>query len=641
MATMTPEQINLIVETAVRAALQASAESGVGGGRPGGGGRLDERFFRRVDKYGGEEKAWREWSFAFKSAVGMANVKLLKIIAEIEKCEDEPVWEDIFLEVTAEESDRCGAELYAILTSLATGEAMTVLRGVEGGDGWRAWWKMVRRFDPKTPARALRAMMSIMQPKKIKDTRDLAKAVEEWEVKVKQLKIDHDIGLDPQIMSALLTSMLPSDFQDSVFQWTDGKMDFKELRDKVLAMALNRTSVSKPTPMEVDNVDQWETNDENWAWAGANEDQEEEEEKDISYVGKGDKGKGKGKGACWTCGEIGHRAADCPKGGKGGKGWYGRGGENSKGNWNFKGAPQWTKNHKGDGKGAKSGWIAPTVKACFSCGSTTHLVRDCPNNGDRRVQEVRDESSEPEVLFIGSTEAVDEENEVWQEVQKGRSRRESKVSFRRNYMAGSIACEDKRCGCEPPPGLATTMGSGFKVLQPDDPDEDEDLAVEECNIRDIDVVQKDAWKGQKQWATLGVGEIVVDSAADESCWPKGQGDAFPTMPSKRNILLKTANGGSMGHYGEKDVTFRNESDGELVGLKFQVTDVRKPLLAVRRLVEKGHIVSFGPEDDQNFICNTVTGRRIPMERKGGSFIIKAHFMKEVERPKADFSRRVR
>ena len=74
-------------------------------------------------------------------------------------------------------------------------------------------------------------------------------------------------------------------------------------------------------------------------------------------------------------------------------------------------------------------------------------------------------------------------------------------------------------------------------------------------------------------------------AADESCWPVWQGDAFPTKESRRKMLQKTANGGDRHHYGEKEVTFDYNGckSKELVGLKFQVTDVRKPLLAVRRL----------------------------------------------------------
>ena len=68
-----------------------------------------------------------------------------------------------------------------------------------------------------------------------------------------------------------------------------------------------------------------------------------------------------------------------------------------------------------------------------------------------------------------------------------------------------------------------------------------------------------------------------------------------------------------------------------------MTDVKKPLLAVRRLVEKGNVVMFGPEPDQNFIQYVQTGKKIPMEKRGGAFVIKAHFVKEVD---AGFTRQV-
>ena len=96
--------------------------------------------------------------------------------------------------------------------------------------------------------------------------------------------------------------------------------------------------------------------------------------------------------------------------------------------------------------------------------------------------------------------------------------------------------------------------------------------------------------------------------------------------------MKTANGGDMNHYGEKKITFRGKDSEEVVGLTFQVTDVRKPLLAVRRLVEKGNVVSFGPGRDDNYIFNKDTGRMIPMEKKGGSFVIQAHFVKDLNEP---------
>ena len=65
--------------------------------------------------------------------------------------------------------------------------------------------------------------------------------------------------LDDQIMVALLTSMLPADMQDYVFQWSDGKAKFSEMRDRIMSMAINRASMIKPVPMSVDcRAENWE-----------------------------------------------------------------------------------------------------------------------------------------------------------------------------------------------------------------------------------------------------------------------------------------------------------------------------------------------------------------------------------------------
>ena len=71
-------------------------------------------------------------------------------------------------------------------------------------------------------------------------------------MKVKQLKTEHDIEVDGQIKVALLTGMLPADFQEYVFQWSDGKVQFKEVKEKVLTLAMNRASLGRPMPMEID-----------------------------------------------------------------------------------------------------------------------------------------------------------------------------------------------------------------------------------------------------------------------------------------------------------------------------------------------------------------------------------------------------
>ena len=62
-------------------------------------------------------------------------------------------------------------------------------------------------------------------------------------------------------------------------------------------------------------------------------------------------------------------------------------------------------------------------------------------------------------------------------------------------------------------------------------------------------------------------------------------------------------------------------------MTFQVTDVRKPLLSVRRLVEKGSVVSFGPGEGDSFIYHPQSQVRIPLVKQGGAFVIKARFVK--------------
>ena len=92
----------------------------------------------------------------------------------------------------------------------------------------------------------------------------------------------------------------------------------------------------------------------------------------------------------------------------------------------------------------------------------------------------------------------------------------------------------------------------------------------------------------------------------------------------------------MSHYGEKDITIKN-GDDDVIGLKFQVTDAKKPLLAVRRLVERGNVVSFGPEPHQCYIRHLSSKKTIPMEKKGGSFIIRAHFVKALDEQEPVFT----
>ena len=127
---------------------------------------MDERHFRRMDKFDGTESKWCELAFQFKTQVGSVNPGARELLEKIQEHPKDPDWDDIFSTINEEEVKKMGAELYGLSVSLVTGGALTVVRGVAGGSGWETWHLLSARFDPITPARALRIMMTSIQPKK-------------------------------------------------------------------------------------------------------------------------------------------------------------------------------------------------------------------------------------------------------------------------------------------------------------------------------------------------------------------------------------------------------------------------------------------------------------------------------------------
>ena len=60
-------------------------------------------------------------------------------------------------------------------------------------------------------------------------------------------------------------------------------------------------------------------------------------------------------------------------------------------------------------------------------------------------------------------------------------------------------------------------------------------------------------------------------------------------------------------------------------IKFQVADVKKPLMAVRRIVENGNRVVFS--DKGNYIINEKTGDKLKLRENGrGSYLMDVEFV---------------
>ena len=68
--------------------------------------------------------------------------------------------------------------------------------------------------------------------------------------------------------------------------------------------------------------------------------------------------------------------------------------------------------------------------------------------------------------------------------------------------------------------------------------------------------------------------------------------------------------------------------GEMSTIKvdFQVAAVKKQLISVKRICEKGNRVCFGPEDKDNFVMNNKTNKKVLLRPNGkGSYLLDAKF----------------
>ena len=73
--------------------------------------------------------------------------------------------------------------------------------------------------------------------------------------------------------------------------------------------------------------------------------------------------------------------------------------------------------------------------------------------------------------------------------------------------------------------------------------------------------------------------------------------------------------------------FKKKEKGKHMCLGFQVADVQKPLVSVKRIVEKGNYVGLGPGDEDNYIINKLTGDKLILRPNGkGSYLMDVSFV---------------
>ena len=99
----------------------------------------------------------------------------------------------------------------------------------------------------------------------------------------------------------------------------------------------------------------------------------------------------------------------------------------------------------------------------------------------------------------------------------------------------------------------------------------------------------------------------------------------PSKGSASGVTYIAANGNRMTNKGEKKVHFKTQ-DGISSSITFQVTDVKKPLAAVSKIVEKGNWVCFGP--GEAYIYNIATEKQTKLDLINGTYSLDVEYLTE-------------
>jgi len=668
-------------QTAHAAAMAAQAAAAPVGGRDRDRGRgLVDPKTMAPPKFAGRgpgSPAWRDWSYEVKQYVSFLDDRLGGWLAEAEVYK---------APITQEESEQRGItdhvdkELRRFLVSRTEGEARGLVRGADLCPAVEQWRVLASFYDPLAASRQLDDSRAVMHPTRARNLAELGATVQAWENLERRTRERTGEKVPADMRMSILLEMCPTDLEKELVTQQHLFPSFDALKNHIFNVIHSRTrgptpmlQALEPTTSEPQDYD---------AELVEGEDGELYRLERVAGKARWTKVPGKAnrstQRSCYRCGRPGHIRAACTakthvdggpphalpekpagSGRPGGMGGRAGGRRNAAGNLEADEAADVEASlgliEIGSLEAASS---VPECQVCRAQGVYNHLApprcsdqsfypaRACASaalHGCRNLTPFG--FSQPEVIEFDFPEHY-EDPEV-----------DSDDDTDDGYTEEPVLPHCPPCSLSPedlsePPGLPSSsflssMCSSISTLSPPSSPElgsasgdwGPRAAPEEEDVWELNGLEKTQDKYLLMCAPQGweeFGEITVDSGAGESVInPRDLPDVAlePSAGSRRGQVYLGPGGERIPNLGQLRTNVLMES-GATGQLTFQGAPVRKPLLAVSSVNDKGNMVVF--DSSGSFIlpgkCPQVAAIRqlvqqaagaIPLRRKNGVFTMRA------------------
>ena len=396
--------------------------------------RLDERAFRRIDRFSNKREDWREWRTHLLTAVRECDKSFADQLVAYEK--SEAVIEDTALNPTLQQ---LSATLQARLIALTSKEAFSIVTACEG-QGIEAWRQLVKRYDPQTDARFANLVNDLIGFR-ITKGQDVQTEMVKWEAMLLSMDRDHGEKFSPKMRRCLLLSIVPKALRDRLLEHLDRLVDYAQLREKIVSLVQVAPGSS---PTDASNIEEQEEE-------GASEEYSQEEEAmDLAALSEV---------VCHRCNKKGHFARNCKvPSSKGSRKGGGKGG---------------TRFMQSYGKGGS------TSNLCPGCNKPGHTSDKCwklhpelvPPKFKKKVQGVEDEEIKPlGMITLSSIELKDTSCSTSSSTSADLPVFQSNESLDKEKKLNQGKCQHQKFLKEFP--ILTNIRNKYELLEEDEEDND-------------------------------------------------------------------------------------------------------------------------------------------------------------------------